>query len=59
MSTLSPEHRQASRAAKRFEFTARVRVAILNEGLAEKKYILSECVDPENDEWVVEIDDDE
>ena len=40
------------------ELTARVRVAVLNEGLAKKKYFLNECVDPENDEWV-KVDDDD
>ena len=40
------------------ELTARVRVAVLNEGLAKKKYFLDECVDPEGEEWV-EVDDDE
>jgi hypothetical protein len=40
------------------ELTARVRVAVLNEGLAKKKYFLHECVDPENDEWV-EVDDED
>jgi hypothetical protein len=38
------------------ELTARVRFAILNEGLAKKKYFLNECVDAEDDLWV-EIDD--
>jgi hypothetical protein len=41
------------------ELTARVRVAVLNEGLAKKKYFLNECVDPENDDWVEVKDDDE
>jgi hypothetical protein len=40
------------------EFTARVRVAILNHGLAEKKYTLHECIDPENDNWI-EVDTDD
>jgi hypothetical protein len=38
------------------ELTARVRVAILNEGLPKKKYVLEKCVDAENGEWV-EVDD--
>jgi hypothetical protein len=38
------------------EFTARVRVAILNEGLAQKKYRLHQCIDPENEIWE-EIED--
>jgi hypothetical protein len=34
-----------------------VRVAVLNEGLAKKKYFLHERVgDPEDEEWV-EVDD--
>jgi hypothetical protein len=37
------------------ELTARVRVAILNEGLAKKKYFLAEQV--EEGSWV-EVDDD-
>jgi hypothetical protein len=38
------------------ELTARVRVAVLNEGLAKKKFFLHECIDPETDEWV-KVDD--
>jgi hypothetical protein len=41
------------------ELTARVRVAVLNEGRGKKgKYLLHECVDAENEEWV-EVDDEE
>ena len=41
------------------ELTARVRVAVLNQGRGKKgKYLLHECVDPENDEWI-EVDDEE
>jgi hypothetical protein len=46
------------RARKRQD-PARVRVAVLNHGLAEKVFRLDECVDPEEGEWVeVETDDD-
>jgi hypothetical protein len=40
------------------ELTARVRVAVLNEGLAQKKYFLNGCTDAENDVWT-EVDDDD